>query len=154
MRTQSGILSIVQFRYNLRQIWKAIQALNISIRQIKQRLGRVTNTNKHLSDPDTLKKRIILRTRIRSFEQSEVRRIMKFCTHEIWDQLRNPKTGKYLLDKLKVQVGDKEYTLFPTNRRIPKKRTKKIQKAFKYGLQFSRLFKQERTQQFREFVSK
>ena len=46
----------------------------------------------------------------------------------------------------------KKYTLFPSNRRVPKRAPKKISKARKYGFSFDRLLREDRIEHFEAFV--
>lgn len=62
----------------------------------------VTKANIKQSDAGILQQRRILRTRIRSFEQTEARRILGYRTQEMWDELRNSKTGNYAQKSLLV----------------------------------------------------
>ena len=47
----------------------------------------------------------------------------------------------------------KKYTLFPSNRRVPKRAPKKISKAHKHGISFDRLFREDRVEHFEAYVN-
>ena len=124
------------------------------IRDMKQNVSSNLEKKKDKFDKDMKKKLKILRSRIRSFWKSEVSRILAPCTREIWEAVRNPKTGVHSLTSLRVKVGLKKYTLYPPNRRVPKRGPKKISKARKYDFSFDRLLREDRIEHFKAFVNK
>ena len=83
----------------------------------------------------------LLRSRIRGFERQEAAYILRPCVQEIWDSIRNPKTGVYRLKKLGVKVGKKRYTLYPPGKRILKRASKEIRKSHKTDISYDRLFR-------------
>ena len=102
MGKQSGILSVYGFGLNLRVVWKAISAMNDRLKGMKHTVRSVRQEKREVYTKDMKRKIGILRARIRYFEKSEVKHILGPCTREIWEAVRNPKTGKHTLRSLRV----------------------------------------------------
>ena len=69
---------------------------------MKQTVRSTLKEKREVFTSDKIKKLALIRARIRYFEKSEVQRLLRPCTQEIWEELRNPKTGVYSLNSLKV----------------------------------------------------
>lgn len=81
----------------------------------------MANGKKYIYMEDFIKKIKVLRTRVRSFKQNEIQRLLNgFCV-EIWDKIKNYRTGKLAYPSLMITVGEETFTIWPSNR---KKRNK------------------------------
>ena len=129
MIRQNGILCMVRWGMNLRMIWNAMADLNSKVKEMKRVVRYIFKKKREIYDPNGPKKMKLLRSRIRSFERQEAAHILRPCVQDVWDSVRNPKTGAYKLMKLKVRAGLKRYTLYPPTSRLLKKPSKGIYKS-------------------------
>ena len=151
MQTQYSILDIEKWLDDLSQVWEAKKHLEIQIEKLKQEVRDNFPKLQRRHRFDQRMKIKILYSRIREFYRIEINHILKPCTSEIWEVLREPTTGKYPFHSLKVTTNKRRYTLYPVNRRVPKIRAKKITKAREYSLDFHRLYRQGRISKFASY---
>ena len=83
-------------------IWNAVANLNTSIKEIKKIVKMKKQFNIRKENKDSSVKIRIIRERIRYFYRMELARYLKPCLNEIWQEIRNPKSGEYLLRSIKV----------------------------------------------------
>lgn len=77
---------------------------------------------------------------------------MRPCCNEIWQEMRHPKTGKYLIGSLNISLGDQKFVIYPPITRTPKKHPKKVKYGHLRTYNFNSLCSQERLNKFKKFV--